>query len=111
MTVGEKIRLARQRKGVSQEAVAKALKTTKQNIYKYETGIITNIPTDKIEALASYLGVTPAYLMGWEETAPPTVSDQHSITIRGRDGSVIEKDLTDEQLELIARMIEQFDKK
>lgn len=32
----------------------------------------------------------------------------HNITIRGRDGSVIESDLTDEQIELITKMVEQF---
>ena len=36
-------------------------------MYKYENGIITNIPSNKIEAIAKALEITPAYLMGWVE--------------------------------------------
>lgn len=67
MTIGEKIRYLRNKKNLPQEALAKKLKTTKQAIYKYESGIVTNIPTDKIELIAEILDTTPAYLMGWEE--------------------------------------------
>ena len=67
MSIGERIKEERRRKGFSQEYVAKAISTTKQAIYKYETGIVTNIPTDKISKMASLFGVTPAYLMGWDE--------------------------------------------
>jgi len=36
---------------------------------RYETGVIANIPSDKIEALAEVLKVTPSYLMGWENAS------------------------------------------
>lgn len=67
MTIGEKIKLIREKKGASQIELAEAIGTTKQTIYKYENNIISNIPSDKIELIAKYLGVTPAYLMGWED--------------------------------------------
>lgn len=67
MTLGEKIKYLRVKKGLSQEQLANMLDTTKQAIYKYENGIVTNIPLDKIEIIASVLDSTPAYLMGWEE--------------------------------------------
>ena len=70
MSIGERIKEERHRKGFSQEYVAKAIGTTKQAIYKYESGIVTNIPTDKISKMASLFGVTPAYLMGWDENQP-----------------------------------------
>ena len=70
MTLGEKIRFLRVKKNLSQEDLAKVLNTTKQAIYKYENGIVTNIPTDKIEILSSILGTTPSYLMGWEDETP-----------------------------------------
>ncbi len=52
----------------SQEDVANAIGSTKQAVYKYENDIVTNIPTDKIEKIAQLFRVTPAYLMGWEDT-------------------------------------------
>ena len=67
MTVGERIKLAREAKGLSQTELANALKIKKQNLYKYENNIITNIPSDKIEAIAEKLNVSPGYLMGWEK--------------------------------------------
>lgn len=33
--------------------------------YKYENNIISNIPSDKVEAIAEVLKISPAYLMGW----------------------------------------------
>lgn len=66
MTVGERIRLAREAKNLSQTELANACKISKQTLYKYENNIITNIPSDKIEVIANYLLISPAYLMGWE---------------------------------------------
>lgn len=74
MGIGLKIKEERLRNKLSQEDVAKAIGSTKQAIYKYESGIVTNIPTDKIAKMADIFGVTPAYLMGWEE--PPTLNLQ-----------------------------------
>ena len=68
MTIGEKIKELRKRKKVTQSELASAIGTTKQNIYKYETGIITNIPSGRVEAIAKFFNVSPAYLMGWEES-------------------------------------------
>lgn len=75
MTIGERIKQRRDELGITQTSLADAVGTTKQNVYKYENGIITNIPSDKIEALAKALQTTPAALMGWEE-----VSEVHPIT-------------------------------
>ena len=73
MTVGERIRAAREEKKMTQEELGTICGTTKQSIFKYETGVITNIPRDKMEKIASALGVTPTYLMGWD-TKPLTVN-------------------------------------
>lgn len=75
MTIGEKIRFLRNKNNLSQEELAKALNTTKQAIYKYENGIVTNIPLDKIETLSNVLCTTPAYLMGWKENTAPTENE------------------------------------
>lgn len=67
MTIGERIRDARRKAGISQERLAEMLDTTKQAVYKYESGIVANIPVEKVENMARILSVSPAYLMGWEE--------------------------------------------
>lgn len=67
MTKADRIRQLRESKGLTQEELAKRLNTTKQTISKYEKGIVTNIPSDRIEALAKILGTTPEYILGWEQ--------------------------------------------
>lgn len=51
----------------SRTEIADKVNISKQTLYKYENGIVTNIPSDKIESFAKLFNVTPAYLMGWEE--------------------------------------------
>lgn len=66
MTVGERMKEIRKRLGMSQVAFADKINVSKQTLYKYENNIVTNIPSDKIEAAAELGNVSPAYLMGWE---------------------------------------------
>ena len=80
MGIGLKIKKERLRNNLSQEEVAKAIGSTKQAIYKYESGIVTNIPTDKIAKMASVFGVTPAYLMGWD--AEPSQDAFRTIAVK-----------------------------
>ena len=74
-TIGERIRDARELKKISQEELGRACKITKQTIYKYETGVITNIPLDKLEIIADVLGVSSAYLAGWSDDSTPMPSN------------------------------------
>ena len=70
--LSKKIKALRKEKGLSLEQLAELVGTSRQTIHRYENGIIANIPHEKIEALASALGTTPASLMGWEEETKPT---------------------------------------
>ncbi len=67
MTIGDRIKAERLRLGYTLEDVARYTKVSRQTIQKYESGVISNIPSDKIEAIATCLHVSPGYLMGWEE--------------------------------------------
>lgn len=69
MTIGKRIKIKREELGFTQEDVAKRVGCAIQTIYKYENEIVTNIPLDKIGKIAVALGVTPAYLMGWDDDA------------------------------------------
>lgn len=75
MTKGQRIRELRECVGKSQVELADLIGVSKQTLYKYENDIITNIPSDKIEAIASVTNSTPAFIMGWEDPA----ADQRSI--------------------------------
>lgn len=70
MTVAEKIKLARERADMTQTELANAVGTTKQNIYKYEKGVITNIPLTRVGKIADALGVSVGWLLGWEKEKP-----------------------------------------
>jgi len=64
---GDRIRACRIRMRLTQEDVAKHLGIGKQAVYKYESGAVTNIPLENVEALAKLFSVTPAYIAGWDE--------------------------------------------
>ena len=64
--LAERIRALRKEKGLSLEQLAEMIGTSRQTVHRYETGAITNVPHEKIEALARALGTTPSRLMGWD---------------------------------------------
>lgn len=76
MSVGSRIKEARESKGMSQVSLADKISVSKQTLYKYENDIITNVPSDKIEAISKALNVSPQYIMGWDE---PPAADQNDI--------------------------------
>ena len=70
MGIGENIRHQRHAMRLTLEEVADQVGISRQTMSRYETGIIANIPSDKIELLAKALKTTPSALMGWESPAP-----------------------------------------
>lgn len=102
-TIGERIKTAREAKGMSQEDLGKSFGATKQTVYKYETGIITNIPLDNLEKIAVTLGVSSAYLAGWENTEEyralhRIAEDMYTTKAPGRRA----EDLSAEELEIVS---------
>ncbi len=67
MTIGDRIKNRRLRLNMTLEDVAQRVGITRQTVQKYESGVVVNIPSDKIESLAVALQTTPSYLMGWSE--------------------------------------------
>jgi len=62
---------------------------SKSTLQRYETGFIKNLGIDKLEILARALGVSPGYLMGWEEKSEVSTIAAH------HDG----EEFTEEELE------------
>lgn len=81
MTKGERIKALRLNSGLTQTYLAEILDTTKQTVYKYENDIITNIPSDKIEILSKYFNVSPAYILGWEDSSEKVQSADIGIEL------------------------------
>ena len=80
MTVGDRIKLTRTQKGLTQDQLAECAGVSKQAIYKYENNIVTNIPGEKLAAIAKRLGVSPAYLMGWADETQDPAAQSHGAS-------------------------------
>ena len=52
--------------GISYGELSKATDIPKSALQRYATGETTKIPIPRVESIAHALGVTAAYLMGWE---------------------------------------------
>ena len=63
--LANKLKEIRRSKRITLEELAEAIGTSKQTIHRYENGIISNVPHDKVRAMAQVLGVAPTELMGW----------------------------------------------
>lgn len=99
MTIGEKIKTHRKHKRLTQTELGNICGASKQTIFKYESGIITNIPLDKLEAIADALDVTTAYLIGWEQTEKPTATDGDGLSEREWQLIQFVRRLSDDQVD------------
>ena len=67
VTTGQRIKNLRINKGLSQEELGEMIGVKKAAINKYETDIVVNLKRSTISKLASALGTSPIYLMGWDD--------------------------------------------
>ena len=64
---GKNIFKARTNAGLTLRELGNKIGVSGATIKRYESGEITNIPSDKIEAIAKATGTSCAYIMGWSE--------------------------------------------
>lgn len=67
MDMGERIKKLRTDRGMTQEELGKILGVKKAAIQKYESGSVENLKRSSIKILATTFGVSPSYLMGFDE--------------------------------------------
>ncbi|MCB5942451.1 helix-turn-helix domain-containing protein [bacterium 210820-DFI.6.52] len=67
MCLENRIRKIRIQRGLSLWELAAALDTTEDTLSRYKTCDMGSIEADKVLAAAKALGVSPLYLMGWED--------------------------------------------
>ncbi len=90
MSLGSRMRDARLRQDLTLEQVGEKAGVSRATIQRYEKGVISNIPSDRIEAIARALDVTPSYLMGWDDTGygdeqeDLRIKYQNTIPVLGR---------------------------
>lgn len=77
MNIGERIRTARLKRGLTLLEVANKVGKTEATIQRYESGNIKNLKNDTIKDLADALNVSPAYIMGWEELETSQLSAEY----------------------------------
>lgn len=77
MGIKENIKSKRAERQMTLEELAKQVGVSRQTIQRYESGVISNIPSDKIELIADALNTTPAYLMGWTDS--DTDNENHKV--------------------------------
>lgn len=88
MELGQRIKQLRLSLGLTQEELGAKVNVTKATINKYETGVIVYLKRPMLDKLSKALAVSPAYLMGWEETPSEEESELirifHSLNVRHR---------------------------
>ena len=86
MTLGEKLKMLRASRGLSQEQLAAELDVSRQAISKWECGDSTP-DLDKLRTICTYFGVTTDYLI-WEheEDVPQTAASKQDVNVCGRNG-------------------------
>lgn len=101
--------------GLTQLDIAKATGVTEATVSRWESGQISNMRRSKIAALSKVLQLSPSALMDMEpdpvpdtpittESGPP----ENIVKLAGRDGSYMEKRVSDEQLALFQSMLDQM---
>ncbi len=70
-TIGQRFRDCRIAAGMSVDELAERIGKNRATVYRYEKGEIEDVPTQVIGQLAEIFGVSPGFLMGWEEKAAP----------------------------------------
>ena len=88
---GDRIHDLRIAHDMTLEVLGRKIGVSKATIKRYENGIIANIPSDKIEALAEALETTPEYLMGWTEGEEETSIQSTTIQVQHPETRILAK--------------------
>lgn len=80
MALKDNIKKYRALAGLTLADVANKIGVSKQTIQKYECGIISNVPSDKIESMAKAFNCSPSELMGWVDFSSKFSDVKHSST-------------------------------
>lgn len=94
-----KILQAMSEKNISYGELSAMTGIPKSALQRYATGATSKIPLPRVEQIAQALGISAAYLMGWEEKEQPTLSEKRQAALE-----IIEK-LSDDQIDAILKLL------
>ena len=80
MTFAERLRELRTEKNLTLEEVGQILGVGRSTIYKYEHGIITNVPMETYDKLSELFGVCRPYLLGWSDNRELNMSEVNMLS-------------------------------
>lgn len=86
--MGAIIKQLRLQKGLTQEELGKVVGVQKSAIRKYESGMVQNIKRSSIKKLADFFGVSPSYLLGYEDSST-TITNNNGIIGDQNHGNTI----------------------
>lgn len=84
MSIGTRIRKAREAKNMSLEDVAKMIGTTRQTVYQYEHDLI-NIPAFRLKLIGNAVGLNPAELLGVSDKQERIMELFNALSGDGKD--------------------------
>ena len=79
MTTGDRLKELRQKANLTLQDAGELIGTSKQNLFKYENDIITNIPIDRLVKLAEIYNTSPIEILGWEHYSNNPNSTKASV--------------------------------
>ena len=103
-TLYERITELCKNKGVSGSRMCLDLGMSKSTMSELKAGRTKGISTSTAQKIAAYFGVSVDYLLGKDEKEKPA-QESGTISIRSRDGSVLESELSDEQIETFKKLL------
>ncbi len=111
MSFGAILKQLREQNGMTQLQLAEVIGVSRSTIGMYESDF-REPDFETLETIADYFNVTLDFLHGKKSCSGNVQADgiipTNTIRIAGRDGSFTERKLTDDQIELIRRMIDQM---
>lgn len=90
MSLKKNIKKYRLERKMTLDDVSEKIGVKKSTLQRYESGVISNIPSDKIEKLAEIFNIKPSTLMGWDSLDNSAVfldkkqPTSHPITVYGK---------------------------
>lgn len=114
-TFGDRLKTLRSRKELSQMELSKQIGISKSSINMYERGE-REPKFETLEVIADYFNVDLDYLLGKtniENRAQAAIipfkpDDRNVLRLAGRDGSYLERTLTDDQLRALTAILDQM---
>lgn len=102
MKIGERIKQRRQELQWSQRELANRMGYNHSTITRIEAGII-DIPQSRIMQFSDVLGVSIAYLMGWDEEEKQSAESE--LSMKKREFIKRVEGMSDSQLEKLERIL------